>query len=190
MKILLLDGSCEGDNILKNAHSFIKQHFENKNCDIKSFILRDINILHCLGCYKCWTKTPGICFQKDVGMEIVYAAAQSDFWVFLTPVTYGGYSQHLKKALDRISLPLLLPSFIAIDGETHYNVRYKNKIGLVVFGSTNIKDQEQESIFANLVCRNSINLSNKPASSKILFDNYKEDSIIKILTDVLEESGV
>jgi len=59
-------------------------------------LLHEVKIRSCLGCFKCWDTTPGICIQKDDAQEIVQKIIQSELVVFLTPLTFGGYSSELK----------------------------------------------------------------------------------------------
>lgn len=188
MQILLLDGSKENDGILRCARDAIEQLFKSKNCQITSFTLRDLDVKPCLCCFNCWLKTPGVCVINDFGSEIVRIAMQSDLWIFLTPVTYGGYSSQLKKAIDRMP-PLVLPFFIMAPGETYHNARYNNS-RLIVFGSLVQEDKTAESIFMDLVHRNSVNFDNKYGIGKILLGNYGESTIRKIVNDTLNEPGI
>lgn len=188
MKILLLDSSKENDSVLEYARQLTEQLSKNQNHQIISFILRDLDIKLCSGCFNCWFKSPGICVKADTGAEIIQTAAKSDLWIFLTPVTYGGYSYHLKKIIDRMP-PLMLPFFIKENGETHHNLRY-NKAKLIVFGSLPAKDEESENIFVDLAYRNSINFGNKSVISKVLLNNYDEDTLREIVSDTLSETEV
>jgi len=50
-----------------------------------------------MGCFGCWNKTPGTCVMKDDSAKIAKAVVNSDLLIFLTPITFGGYSSELKK---------------------------------------------------------------------------------------------
>jgi hypothetical protein len=77
--------------------------------------------------------------------------------VFLTPVTFGGYSAELKKAVDHL-IVTNLPFFRTVNGETHHSPRYRRHANLLVVGTLPERDEESEAIFATLVERNSINM--------------------------------
>ena len=79
--------------------------------------------------FGCWVKTPGQCVQDDPAREVARACARADLVVLFTPVTFGGYSSELKKAIDR-SIPNLSPIFIRIRGETHHPCRYASRASL------------------------------------------------------------
>jgi len=68
------------------------------------------------------------------------------------------YSSELKKALDRVPCPVLLPFFAKIYGEIHHGKRYDKYPNLVAFGVLSNPDEESENTFATLVARNAINL--------------------------------
>jgi len=124
---------------------------------IVPFILRDLHITHCRGCFECWTRHPGRCKFKDAGQDIANALINCDLAVLITPVTFGGYSAVLKKALDRL-LCLLLPFFTTVHGEVHHRNRYRRYPPFLAIGTLLDSDAAGERIFASLVQRNAINM--------------------------------
>jgi multimeric flavodoxin WrbA len=79
----------------------------------------------------CWLKTPGKCSQRDDMDVLLPALAQSDVWVFATPVYWSGISGPLKNAIDRL-LPLVLPSCGVRDGHCRKPLREGVVAGKVV----------------------------------------------------------
>ena len=67
MKILVLNGSPKGDksNTLKLTNAFIDGLNEEQTNQVEVIDIKKMDIKHCLGCYVCWTKTPGKCAIKD-----------------------------------------------------------------------------------------------------------------------------
>ena len=63
------------------------------------------------------------------------ALVHSDLVVFLTPVTFGGYSSELKKALDHV-IPILQPFMQKRGGETRHPQRYVRRRDLLVIGTS------------------------------------------------------
>ncbi len=122
-----------------------------------AFDLTGMDIKPCRGCFACWTKTPGLCFQHDAMANILPHLAKADIVLWITPITYGGYGFHLKKALDR-SIPVLLPFFVKIGAEVHHPMRYGTEARLAAIGVLPAADAESERIFGELVHRNSINM--------------------------------
>jgi multimeric flavodoxin WrbA len=118
---------------------------------------RELAIAPCAGCFGCWTRTPGECVIKDDAREVVGSYVGSDLVVYVTPVTFGGFSSQLKKLLDRIILSVLDPRFTVVGGEVHHRLRYRRYPKTVGFGTLPSSDPEAERLFARLVARNGIN---------------------------------
>jgi len=176
MKIMILDGSNKGDNVINDTRHIIEKFFKRADHEVNTFILRDLHIAPCCGFFGCWLKTPGICIINDIGREIAKSAVLSDYWVFLTPITFGGYSAQLKKAVDRMA-PLMLPYFMKVKGEVHHKPRYGKHYHLIVFGSTKKNDLEIENVFKMLVHRNSVNFHCESAITKIISLNDNSNAI-------------
>ena len=70
---------------------------------------------------------------QDGGHVVTRAFIQSDLAIFLTPVTFGGYSSQLKKAVDHL-IPNILPFFRTVKGETRHHKRYAHYPNLLVLG--------------------------------------------------------
>jgi len=132
MRALVLNGAIGIDPVLSRCEAYVVRALEARGVQVDLRRMQEISVAWCQGCFECWTHTPGICKIDDAGRSIAEAVAMSDVLVYLTPVTFGGYSSELKKALDR-SLGLLLPFFKRIDGEVHHAQRYAHHqaIGVV-----------------------------------------------------------
>jgi len=118
--------------------------------------LDEVDIAPCRGCFACWVKTPGVCITDDAGRDLARRLIRSDLAVFVTPITFGGYSYHLKKVVDRL-IPLILPYFRRIDGEVHHVARYARYPRLLGIG-VGEPTSEEAAIFESLVHRNGINM--------------------------------
>jgi multimeric flavodoxin WrbA len=158
MKALLLDGAREGDGpALAALREIVVRELEDRGWQVQAMRLREMDIAPCLGCFGCWTKTPGSCLQDDAGCEVLRATARSELVIYLTPVVFGGYSPELKKALDR-SVAFLLPFFKKIHGETHHELRYGHGFRLVAVGVLGEANEEAEQLFLTLARRNALNV--------------------------------
>jgi hypothetical protein len=160
MKAIFLKGSpAAGQDPLSNrAAAAVMAQMKARDWQVKAFALAGMDIKPCRGCFSCWVKTPGICVIKDDGQEpLLRAWAEADLIAFLTPITFGGYAPELKKALDRI-IPVLLPFFVKVRGETHHPQRYPRRRRLLAVGTQKQEDADSESIFRRLVLRNALNM--------------------------------
>ncbi len=173
MNATILDGSLQHNEIYDNITNSIIRELGSK-WSAESFVLRDMKIMHCVGCFGCWVKTPGMCVMKDDSAEIAKAVVNSDLLIFLTRITFGGYSSELKKALDRI-ICIISPFFATINGETHHKQRYIKYPKLVGIGVIPEQDTESEQIFSELVRRNAVNLHSPAHFAGILRLNQSMD---------------
>jgi multimeric flavodoxin WrbA len=123
-----------------------------------AFELDGLDIKACRGCFACWLKHPGLCAIKDDQEQVLRAMAAAALQVWITPVTFGGHSPALKKALDRF-IPNILPFFVMREGEVHHPLRYPRRRGLIVLGTRPAADAEAERTFQALAERNAINLA-------------------------------
>lgn len=157
MKALVLDGSREGDSLTPVAVLGMTSALAGRADFVELVKPRELAIAPCAGCFGCWTRTPGECVIKDDARDVVGSYVGSDLVVYVTPVTFGGYSSELKKLLDRIILSVLDPRFTVVGGEVHHRLRYRRFPKTVGFGTLPSPDPEAERLFARLVARNGIN---------------------------------
>lgn len=108
MHALILNGS-RGDDALDDIQDDIAGALAARGWQPRVFRLRDKDLVFCAGCSQCWIETPGTCKVDVAGQAIARAALASELMIWLTPVTFGGYSYELKKALDRL-IGSLLPT--------------------------------------------------------------------------------
>ncbi|MCL2765442.1 MAG: flavodoxin family protein [Treponema sp.] len=110
MKILVLNGSPkkEKSNTLKLTNAFLDGLNPNKNNPVQTITIGDSGIEPCLGCYTCWTKTPGICCIKDDMQDYLQQYMNADLIIWSFPLYYYGMPSKIKGFLDRL-LPLSLP---------------------------------------------------------------------------------
>jgi multimeric flavodoxin WrbA len=156
MRALILNGALTGDEGLRTIEDAVDSTLATSGWIVDRVQLRDVFIACCKGCFDCWVKTPGLCATRDGAGVVTRALACSDLVVLLSPITFGGYSSELKKALDR-SIGIVSPFFTRLDGEVHHKARYAHHPALLGIGVSEDRDPEEALIFARLVGRNAIN---------------------------------
>lgn len=125
----------------------------------------------CMGCFGCWTKTPGRCVINDRCRDIPSYIAKCDELILISPILFGGYSENIKAVIDRF-IPYVLPYFRIVDGKMHHKMRYKHSFDLTVlfYGKC---DSEEKQIAESLVNANAVNFGAKNCKVKF-FDNVEE----------------
>lgn len=188
MNAVILDGSRSQESPLVIINQEVTLKLEKKGWNVDNIHLCQEKIATCMGCFGCWLKTPGICIINDKGQEIAKKVIRSDLTVFLTPITFGGYSYQLKKMVDRL-IPNILPFFTVIDGEIHHQARYDKNPNMMVIGYLPQPDTENENIFTKLVERNAINMHSPHYHAEIISGDMRGIELSKI-SNFLENKEV
>jgi hypothetical protein len=191
MRALILNGEEMNGISLNNISKSIKEELENNNFEVEEILLKEKEIADCLGCFKCWVKTPGICIIDDYGREAAAELIDSDILVYLTPIVFGSYSFQLKKALDRM-IPLISPYFKKVKGEIHHKKRYSKYPSIMGIGIVSKENNKQSQIFKELIERNSINFHSPHFKSEVFllddnFDNKELKNAVKIFSKKVGE---
>jgi multimeric flavodoxin WrbA len=177
MKALVLDGSLVNDPTGGRVSEALLEGLGVQGWGIEHVLLREKKIHSCNGDFFCWTKHPGKCMYDDDNRDIARSLIHSDVVVYLTPVTFGGYSSTLKRFVDH-QIQNISPFFTRRNGETHHKPRYEKYPDTLAVGWLEEPDPRAESVFHNLVYRNYWNFYASKAISGILY-SYQSDSEIR-----------
>ena len=126
MNILIVNGSPkgEGSNTYKLTKAFLDGLTKNSAHFIQTINISKSSIDHCLGCYVCWTKTPGKCAINDDMSGFLQQITEADLIIWSFPLYYFGMPSKIKAFLDRL-LPMNLPEIrIAENGAGSHPSRY------------------------------------------------------------------
>ena len=158
MHTIILNGMTPEDPLTEPLCDELFAALEARAWPAENLALAEMNIKPCLGCFKCWIDRPGECFLEGEHRDVARKVVQSDLAVLLTPITFGGYSYHLKKVMDHL-IPNIAPFFKPAHGETHHWKRYPAFPRLLALGIEKQADPEAETVFRSLVERNQRNMS-------------------------------
>jgi hypothetical protein len=167
----------------------LRAELEDRAWEVTTYPLREMDIRHCLGCFGCWIKTPGVCVINDAARDLAPAVLHSDLVIYFTPLTFGGYSSELKKALDRL-ICLIAPDFMLVDGEVHHKPRYERYPRLLGVGLADRADPESERIFRTLIERNAINMHSPARVSGVVHSELGSAGMRAEVQQLLQGAGV
>lgn len=116
MKILAINGSPKGkrSNTWRLTSAFLegitiqKENGGAQAPEIETLNIGSLNIKPCLGCFSCWSKTPGECCIRDDMQGVINKILWADVVVWSFPLYYFGLPGQLKTLIDR-QLPMSLP---------------------------------------------------------------------------------
>lgn len=156
MKAVILNGSSANDGTGQRVNAALMAQLQARGWAVEHFALCEKKIGNCAGDFFCWMRTPGICNVNDDNRTIAEALAASDLMIYLTPITFGGYSAVLKSMVDH-QIQNVSPFFARVEGETHHRKRYPKYPDLLAVGWMDTPDAQSEAVFRHLVQRNAIN---------------------------------
>ena len=181
MKILAVNSSPrgEGQSMTELMLDNLVEGMRDAGAEVEKVNLREKKIKNCIGCFTCWTKTPGQCVQKDdMTMEIFPKFLESDLVVYATPLYYHFMNAAMSAFRER-TLPMIYPFFEQDDdGKTFHPLR--NKVpGAVWLSVCGFPDESEFDALSEYLGRT------KHKDTKILAEIYRTTS--GALTDPFNE---
>lgn len=143
MKIYAINSSPRGSGQSK-THLMLNQlvnGMRDAGARVEVVNLREKTIKNCIGCYTCWTKTPGKCLHKDdMSLELYPKWQDSDLVVYATPLYNYAINAALKAFIER-TLPSLESFFEISDGRMFHPLRHQTP-AVVVLSVSGMPDEE------------------------------------------------
>lgn len=136
MKILAINGSPKGNrsNTWRLTIAFLEGitiQEENGGAqapEIETLNISSLNLKPCLGCFSCWSKTPGECCIRDDMQGVINKILWADVVVWSFPLYYFGLPGQLKTLIDR-QLPMSPPVHVHGNGKRRasFSLRYERQ---------------------------------------------------------------
>ena len=127
MRILALNSSPRsgGQSKTELMLNHLVEGMRDAGAKVEIVNLREKTIKNCIGCFTCWTKTPGKCIHKDdMTNELFPKWLKSDLVVYATPLYYHIMNGAMSTFRER-TLPAAQPFFELSDGKTFHPLRHK-----------------------------------------------------------------
>ncbi len=135
IKILAVQGSPRPKE--SNTEILLQEFLrgaQSQGAETETIYLKEKNIHSCIGCYTCWTKTPGVCVFKDDMPDLLEKVRHCDIIVYATPLYIFNMTSLLKAFQERL-LPLLDPHLVKT-GETYRHLpRYERNLKMVLISN-------------------------------------------------------
>ena len=155
MKILSINSSPRGGGQSKTELmlNHLVEGMQEAGADVEVVNLREKKIKYCIGCFTCWTKTPGKCIHKDdMTKELFPKWQNSDLVVYATPLYHYSVNAEMKAFIER-TLPILEPFFEQRDNRTVHPLRQTppDAVVLSVAGFLEMSVFDQLSSYVNFL---------------------------------------
>lgn len=127
MKVLALNSSPRGEGQSKTEMILnpMVEGMREAGAQVEVVNLRHKTVRNCIGCYTCWTKTPGVCIHKDdMTLELFPKWLEADMAVYATPLYHFTMNASMKAFIER-TLPVLEPFLIQVKDRTTHPIRHK-----------------------------------------------------------------
>ncbi len=127
MKVIAINSSARSDGVSKTGMMLdaLVQGMRDAGADVEVIPLRKKSVKNCIGCFTCWTKTPGVCIHKDdMANELFPKWLEADIAVYATPLYHFTVNAALKAFIER-TLPVLEPFMVRVNGKTTHPLRQK-----------------------------------------------------------------
>ena len=186
MRSVILDGSRETGTGLDLVHDVLVEILEGDGWQVDTFLMRGMDLTNCHGCSGCSAQNPAACNAGgDAYEETAALVLESDLLVFLTPVTFGGYTLEFKHALARL-IPHVLGAAPDMDGP-YLDARYPALLGIGT-----LQDPVEDSIrfFESLVARHAVLLLSSAHAAGVIVGDPDMAQVRREITALLDTVGV
>ena len=180
MNIIVLNGNQNPiSNTFDSYLNDLAEKLQEKGHTLAMYCLREMDIHQCIGCFNCFTKTPGICVHKDDMIAVCKTTVSSDLMIFASPLYMGFVSSTIKRATDRI-IPLILPYLQISQGACRHPLRYVRSphLGLLLEPEEDT-DDEDIGIVTDMHKRLAINFH-----SELKFTRMTKDPVMEVVYEI------
>lgn len=122
VKVLALNSSprIKGQSKTEIMLGSLVEGMEKAGAEVEVVSLRTKTVKNCIGCYTCWTKSPGRCIHRDdMAEELFPRFVESDIAVFATPLYHFTMNATMKAFIER-TLPAIEP-YLRMKGDVTYH---------------------------------------------------------------------
>ena len=128
MKVLALNSSARSKGQTKTG--LLLDHLvagmRDAGAEVEVVELRKKKVNYCIGCFTCFSKTPGKCLHKDdMASELFPKWLESDLAVYASPLFYFTVNAEMKAFIERTA-PILLPFFENDGRQTYHPLRCRH----------------------------------------------------------------
>ena len=193
MNVLALNSSPRGGGQSKTEWMLdhLISGMQSAGATVEKIDLRKKKISYCIGCFTCWTKTPGRCVHKDdMSAELFPKYIAADLVVYATPLYHFTLNAQMKAFIER-TLPILEPFVIKKeDGRSSHPLRYQHPdvVWISVAGFSELGVFDQLSQYINFLFRNRLLAEIYRPGAESMMNPGRED-IRSRIAEAMQKAG-
>ncbi len=127
MKVLAFNSSPRKEKgVSEIVLNLFLEGAEEVGAETERHYVCDLEIKGCLGCFVCWTDTPGRCVHRDDMDWIIPRWGEADVIYLGTPIYNYNITHYLQRLTERM-LPTALPMMEEKEGSTRHPDRYDRR---------------------------------------------------------------
>ena len=127
MKVLAFNSSPRKEKgVSEIVMSLFQEGAEEAGAETERHYVCDLDIEGCLGCFRCWTETPGRCVHRDDMDWIIPRWRDADVIYLGTPIYNYNIAHYLQRLTERM-LPTALPYMEEREGSTRHPARHERR---------------------------------------------------------------
>lgn len=193
MNVLALNSSPRGGGQSKTEWMLdhLVEGMKSAGAGVEKIDLRKKKINYCIGCFTCWSKTPGQCIHKDdMSAELFPKFIAADLVVYATPLYHFTVNAQIKTFIER-TLPILEPFVIRKeDGRSSHPLRHQHPdvVCISVAGFSEIGVFDQLSQYVNFLCKNRLLAEIYRPGAESMMNPGRED-IRNSIAEAVQKAG-
>lgn len=134
MKVIAINSSPRAEGTSKTGMMLdaLTKGMVEAGAEVETVDLRRKKVNNCIGCFTCWTKTPGVCVHKDdMTNELFPKWLAADLAIYATPLYHYTVNATMKAFIER-TLPFVEPFLQMVDGRTSHPLRQNPPQGVIL----------------------------------------------------------
>ena len=193
MKVLALNSSPRGGGQSKTEWMLdhLVSGMQAAGATVEKVDLRKKKINYCIGCFTCWSKTPGQCVHKDdMSADLFPKYIAADIVVYATPLYHFTLNAQMKAFIER-TLPILEPFVIKKeDGRSSHPLRYQHPdvVCISVAGFSELGVFDQLSQYINFLFKNRLLAEIYRPGAESMMNPGRED-IRNRIAEAMQKAG-
>lgn len=188
-RAVILNGARNGEHDVALVQGMLESELHAGGWDVEPYHLARLDMESCRKCYGCWRETRGVCVVDDDGRSLAGSVVSSDLAIMLTPVTFGGCSDVMRRGVGRLSC-LASPNFTRVNGIPRHTTHYPRQRRLLAIGILAEQDEESFTTFLDFVARFSARLDFADHTTALFMRQQTPTALHSGVTSSLTRAGV